>query len=335
LSAAQRQPLVEKLLLVYENEPDAGLHGAAEWLLRKWGQAKRLEVLVEKLQGDDKQLQVRKLNDKRKWYINTEKQTFVIVDAGEFVMGSPESEPDRCTNESQHRRRIGRRFAIATTGVTKEQFGRLQTALPEIAKRNTSQWVKTDDSPQVEMTWYEAAAYCNWLSEKEGIPKEQWCYEPNDKGQYAAGMKAKENHLKLTGYRLPTEAEWEYACRAGTVTSRYYGLTDSLLPQFGWYQANGQNHTERVGSLKPNDLGLFDMLGNTWEWCFDMYSKQADKVAYEDMPTTQSVDDRGRRVLRGGAFAYRPSSVRSAYRGSYQPDARSDSIGFRPARTYP
>ena len=93
------------------------------------------------------------------------------------------------------------------------------------------------------MTWYEAAAYCNWLSEQEGIPKEQWCYEPNKQGKYGAGMKAKDKFWELTGYRLPTEAEWEYACRAGTVTSRYYGLTEALLPQYAWYQANGKNRT--------------------------------------------------------------------------------------------
>ena len=95
LSMAQRQPLIEKLLVIYENQPDAGLHGAAEWLLRKWEQGKRLEAVVEKLKSDDKQLQARKSSDKRQWYVNTQKQTFVIVDAGEFLMGSPESEPGR------------------------------------------------------------------------------------------------------------------------------------------------------------------------------------------------------------------------------------------------
>ena len=99
------------------------------------------------------------------------------------------------------------------------------------------------------------------MSEQEGIVKEQWCYEPNEKGEYGPGMKAKDKYLELSGYRLPTEAEWEYACRAGTVTSRYYGLTDTLLAKYAWYEANGQNRTWPVGSLKPNDFGLFDMHG--------------------------------------------------------------------------
>ncbi len=337
LSAAQRQPLIENLLLVYENEPDAGLHGAEEWLLRKWGQGKRLEAVIEKLHSDEKQLQARKSKDKRQWYVNTQKQTFVTVDAGEFLMGSPKSEPDRIPDESQHRCRIGRRFAIATTEVTKEQFRRFQTARPEIAKEQTDQWVKTDDSPQVQISWYAAAAYCDWLSEREGIPKEQWCYERNKQGKYAAGMKAKDKFWELTGYRLPTEAEWEFACRAGTLASRYYGRTKSLLAQYTWYQSNGQNRTWPIGRLEPNDLGLFDMLGNVWEWCVDVsvdYPQQPDKVV-EDMPTTQPVEAAQRRVLRGGAFSDRPEYVRSAYRGDDQPGDRYYNIGFRPARTFP
>jgi eukaryotic-like serine/threonine-protein kinase len=344
LSLAQRQPLIEKLLMVYENEPDAGLHGAAEWLLRKWGQGERLEAVVEKLKSDDKQLQARKANGERQWYVNTQKQTFVIMHAGEFLMGSPKSEPYRYPEVSQHRRRIGRRFAIATTEVTREQFGRFQTARPEIAKEQIDQWVKTGDSPQVQMTWYEAAAYCDWLSEREGLPKEQWCYERNEQGKYAVGMKAKDKFWELTGYRLPTEAEWEFACRAGTLTSRYYGMTEDLLAQYAWYQSNGQNRTWPIGSLKPNDVGLFDMLGNVWEWCFDLsvdYPRKQtvlklalDKVV-GDVPSVQPVEDTQGRVLRGGAFNSRPENVRSAFRLTTLPVYRSNLIGFRPARTYP
>jgi formylglycine-generating enzyme required for sulfatase activity len=336
LPPAQRQLLIEKLLMVYENEPDAGLHGAAEWLLRKWGQGKRLEAVVEKLKSE-KQWQTRKSTDKRRWYVNSQKQTFVVVDAGEFLMGSPESEPNRFSDEGRHRCRIGRRFAIATTEVTKEQFGRFQTARAEISKEKIGEWVKTGDSPQVRMTWYEAAAYCDWLSEREGIPKEQWCYERNKQGKYAAGMKAKDKFWELKGYRLPTEAEWEYACRAGTVTSRYYGLTAGLLPQCAWYVANGQNRTWPTASLEPNDSGLFDMLGNVWEWCFDLYvdyPQQPDKVV-EDTPSTEPVQATDTRVLRGGAFLNLSSYVRSATRAVVPPDVRNGNFGFRPARTYP
>jgi serine/threonine protein kinase/formylglycine-generating enzyme required for sulfatase activity len=337
LPPAQRQPLIEKLLNVYENEPDSGLHGAAEWLLRKWGQRKRLDAVLDKLKSDEKQLQGRKATDKRQWYINSQKQTFVIVDAGEFLMGAPESEPDRFSPyEVQHRVRIGRRFAISAHEVTKGEFGEFQSKHSEIYRPNISTWAKTHDSPQVVVSWFDAAAYCNWLSEQDHIEQKQWCYEPNKEGKYAAGMKAKEKFWELTGYRLPTEAEWEFACRAGTVTSRYYGLAPGLLPQYAWFLTNGDDHAWPTASVKPNDLGLFDMLGNAYEWCFDELHgnpAQKDKV-FEDMPPTQPVQATGVRVLRGGAFFSRPSDVRSADRIEAQPGARVNYIGFRPARTY-
>ncbi len=342
LSMAQRQPLIEKLLVIFENQPDAGLHGAAEWLLRKWEQGKRLEAVVEKLKSDDKQLQARKSSDKRQWYVNSQEQTFVVVDAGEFLMGSPESEPGRNADEIQHRVHIGRRLAISVHEVTKAQYRTFQQAVKGFDLANNPQLrqiVRTDDSPQTGITWYEAAHYCDWLSEQEKIPKEQWCYDPKG-GAYGPGMKAKEKFWKFTGYRLPTEVEWEFACRGGTVTSRYYGLSERLLPQYAWYLANGENHAWPTATLEPkepNDFGLFDMLGNAMEWCFDRfggYPEQKDKV-FEDNPSTQPVEAAESRVLRGGSFNFQPSIVRSAYRSGDPPDDRLYSIGFRPARTYP
>jgi formylglycine-generating enzyme required for sulfatase activity len=337
LPLAARGPFVENLLLVFANKPDAGLHGAAEWLLRKWGQGKRLDAIVDQLKIDEKQLRTGTSNSNRLWYVNTQKQTFVIMNAGEFLMGSPPSEPGRFLTEFQHHRHLGRRFAISAYEVTKAQFQTFQRAggllsLPD--HRNVAS--RTDDSPQTGVSWYEAAHYCNWLSKQEGIPVDQWCYEPNEHGAYLQGMKPKTRFWELTGYRLPTESEWEYACRAGTVTSRYYGLSESLLPQYAWYDVNLPNRVWPVGSLKPNDAGLFDMQGNGYEWCYDRYAaypEQADKV-FEDTPTTEPVAAGVPRVLRGGSFFNAPAIVRSAYRNDYPPDTGNVNVGFRPARTY-
>ncbi len=173
----------------------------------------------------------------------------VIVEAGEFQMGSPTGEPGHQDYEIQHRRKIGRRFAMASHEVTKAQFAVFQAERPKIDKVNTAAYVKTDDSPQVGMTWYEAAEYCNWLSQKEGLPEDQWCYEPNGEKKYAAGMKAKSKAGELLGYRLPSEGEWEYACRAGAITSRYYGLSEPLLANYAWYQ--GQQQRATLAGGKP------------------------------------------------------------------------------------
>jgi formylglycine-generating enzyme required for sulfatase activity len=229
------------------------------------------------------------------------------------------------------------------------------------------------------VTWYDAAAYCNWLSEQEGIPEDQWCYEPMtdsaisralagslaagimgngppggltalmaarcaraplpsespSKG-YGEGMKLKKNYLQLEGYRLPSEAEWEFACRAGALTSRYHGESESLLGKYAWYTKNSLDRWMLpVGSLKPNDLGLFDMLGNALEWCQEriMYYK-TDLPINDDKEDIRDIGSRQSRVLRGGAFTDRPVNVRSAYRDRGGPAVRVSIIGFRPARTF-
>jgi eukaryotic-like serine/threonine-protein kinase len=338
LSIAQRQPLIEKLAAIYEHEPDAGLHGAAEWLLRKWGQAKRLEEVLDRLKSDEQRLQSQKASDKRRWYVDTQKQTFVIVNAGEFLMGSPASDPNHSALELGHRCRLARRFAISAHEVTKAQSRAFEHTVKGVYLSNhpgLRQVVRTDDSPQTALTWYEAAHYCDWLSEHEKIPRDQWCYDPLG-GVYAAGMKAKPKFWELKGYRLPTDAEWEYACRAGTLTSRYYGFSERLLPQYAWYVANAESRVWPTGTLEPNDLGLFDMFGNAMEWCFDRYADVAQRnQEFEDKPPTEPVKAEDRRVLRGGGIFARPPTVRSDYPLANPPDYRGPDMGFRPVRTYP
>ena len=141
---------------------------------------------------------------------------------------------------------------------------RCQLSASELSKYSPDQ-----EGPWIAPEWYTAAHYFNWLSEQEGLPKDQWCYLPNAAGAYAEGMSIPADVLERTGYRLPTEAEWEYACRAGAVTSRYYGHSIDLLDTYARYPANSKEHAWACGSLFSNDLGLFDMLGNISEWCHD------------------------------------------------------------------
>jgi len=191
------------------------------------------------------------------------------------------------------------------------------------------------NGPIILVDWYKAAAYCNWLSQQEGIPEDQWCYQTDKQGNVTA-LKAK--YLSLTGYRLPTEAEWEYACRAGAVTSRYYGESEELLAKYSWYLQNSQERTWPVGGKKPNDLGLFDMHGNVNTWCQESYKGDypapKDGGAVEDKEDVLSIVSIAVRVSRGGSFINTASAVRSAFRDRYVPSSRNSNVGFRPARTF-
>jgi formylglycine-generating enzyme required for sulfatase activity len=229
-----------------------------------------------------------------------------------------------------------------------------------------------EDGPIILVDWYRAAAYCNWLSQQEGIPEDQWCYETNawkvsqekvsvmlsllaPQPALARAVKArylsfvldqqpqvtalKKGCLGLRGYRLPTEAEMEYACRAGAVTSRYYGETEELLVEYGWYQKNSKERTWLVGGKKPNDLGLFDMHGNVFNWCQDNY--EGDYAVpkggntLEDKGDSLQIVSTHVRVLRGGSFINLAVNVRSALRDRSTPTDRYSYVGFRPATTLP
>jgi formylglycine-generating enzyme required for sulfatase activity len=347
-SLGEGEPLTVKLLQTYREADDPGLHGAVEWLLRRWKEDGRLREIDKQLQGQKAQRieRIRAYLAKRdakapaagpvngaRWYVNGQGQTMVVVPGPvTFLMGSPPTEAGREGGaegkvEMQHQKRISRTFAIATKAVTVAEFQRFR---PE--HEYNKAYANKPNCPMNAVTWYDTAAYCNWLSEREGLEP---VYEPNEKKEYGPGMRVKANYLHLSGYRLPTEAEWEYACRAQAVTSRYYGETEELLGEYAWYTKNSQDRWMLpVGSLKPNDLGLFDMLGNANQWCQDRlvyYTAGDDK---EDIKDMKDINNDGSRVLGGGSFYVQASFVRSAIRYWFVPSDRVDAVGFRPARTF-
>jgi formylglycine-generating enzyme required for sulfatase activity/tetratricopeptide (TPR) repeat protein len=328
LSPGEREPLIGKLLDLYRNDPDGGVHGAAAWTLRQWGQQERL------LAADAELMQLKDRGDRR-WFVNSQGQTFAVIEGPvEFRMGSPLTEPDRHPHESLHRVVIPRRFAIADREITVAQYQRFVQSHPQfgVQRQDLDGSSPDPDGPMIAVTWYGAAAYCNWLSEQEGLPKDQWCYLPNPSGAYDARMSIPADVLKRRGYRLATEAEWEYACRAGTITSRYYGQTTELLGKHAWYFGNSRDHAWAGGRRIPNDLGLFDMLGNVYEWVQDRWG--LSPTLNDNINTSEYLKDRVPRLLRGGTLHDEPAVVRSAGRIWSEPTSRYNNLGFRPARTY-
>jgi formylglycine-generating enzyme required for sulfatase activity len=310
---AQQEALVRQLLALYRDDPDPGMHGAAGWLLRQWGQQ-------EKVGGIDRELATGQVEGQRQWYVNRQRQTLVLVPPGEFetTAGAVQGKPLKV--------RVERRFALAAREVTVAEF-----LLFRKDHNYNREYAPTDDCPVTSVSWYDAAAYCNWLSKEEGIAEEQWCYVPNGRGDYAEGMTVKANALALTGYRMPAEAEWELACRAGSVTTWSMGEAADLLPKYAWYMDNSPRKSRPVGRLRPNDLGLFDLHGNVSEWCQDRYHEFTDM---RDRNIDDKVDYGSERSLRGGAFHEFYLDVRSAVRGGNAPALRDFFNGFRPARTF-
>jgi formylglycine-generating enzyme required for sulfatase activity len=344
LPRSEREALILRLLKQYRDDPDPGLHAAARWLLGQWGSQEALAKIDRELLLRDRATALTgNLTSERHWYVNGEGQTMVVVPGPvDFIMGSPRSETGRFAGpageeERQHRRRISRSFAIASTEVTVKQFLIFR---PEHAYAKFLS--PTPSHPINYVTWYDAAAYCNWLSARDGIPENQWCYLPNAQGKFAAGMRLAPNYLHRTGYRLPTEAEWEYSARAGARTSAYFGEGSELLSRYAWYTKNSQdNEMLRTGSLRPNDLGLFDMLGNAVEWCQDRYAGCYPTPKYglpvedeEDQAELQTGLTR-LRTWRGGAFIDHAFAVRCASRSDPGIDATPNMGGFRVARTCP
>jgi eukaryotic-like serine/threonine-protein kinase len=333
ISSAERDSWTRKLIDLYRNDRDPGIHGAAEWLLRQWRSG-------DQIIGIDKELgklpppaltvdqgAVSPQGNCRQWYVNSQGQTMVIVRGPvEFKMGE---------GASQHRERIGQSFAIATKEVTVEQFQRFLKESPLIQAKNDESYSPEPNCPMNSVSWYAAAAYCNWLSKRDGIAQDQWCYGPNEKGDYAEGMKVMSNPDKRKGYRLPTDSEWEYSCRAGAATEYSFGERWVLLEKYGWYVKNSLNGAQPVGSLKPNDLGLFDLHGNISEWCQDTWVGRQEKgERSSDINLSNSISNKDPRLLRGATFLDRPELLHAAYRYWNAPANRLANSGLRPARTY-
>ena len=227
---------------------------------------------------------------------------FISIPAGSFTMGSPEKEKGRSDHEKQVPVTITRAFELGKTVVTQKQW-------TEVMGTDSWHWQDLketgDNYPAVNISWDDASLFCEYLTSYE-------CE--------AGRLSAKQT------YRLPTEAEWEYACRAGTTTTYSFGDAESSLKKYAWYDKNSRNKLHEVAMKKPNPWGLFDMHGNVREWCEDRYE---DSLSGGNDPKGARGSSR---VIRGGHWCPDASGCRSAKRGGYSPEVRGYRDGFRIVR---
>jgi formylglycine-generating enzyme required for sulfatase activity len=254
--------------------------------------------------------------------VNSIGMELVPIPPGKFLMGSPDEEPGRQVDEGpQHEVIITRPFYMAVHDVTVGQFkafvkdkgyqteaekgdgafriipGRPEEKDPQANWQNPG-FEQADDHPVVCVSWNDAGAFCDWLSAKEGKK-----------------------------YALPTEAQWEYCCRAGSQTRFHFGNDDRELAQYAWYGGHSENRTHPVGGKKPNAWGLFDMNGNVWQWTFDTYA--ADYYGKSPKLDPPGPSTAGNRVFRGGAWNDELSFCRAARRYSAAPSIRTTHLGIR------
>jgi len=224
---------------------------------------------------------------------NSLEMKFIYIQPGIFMMGSPKDEKGRDSNEIHHQVTLTKGFYMQTTQVTQKQWKALKG-------NNPSNFNGCEESPVEQVSWDDVQDFIKKLNSKEGSDK----------------------------YRLPTEAEWEYACRAGSNTIYCFGNDKNRLKEYAWYDKNSDNQTHPVGQLNPNDWGLYDMHGNVWEWCSDWFG---------DYPASPVSEPAGpisgkRRVLRGGSWYENEWYCRSASRKEDFPESRYSNYGFRLVR---
>ena len=255
----------------------------------------------------------------------------VAVDAGTFAMGSPPTEPERANNETQHQVTLTKPFYLSVYEVTQSEFTRVMDFNPSTLKGS-------DRLPVQKVTWFDAVSFCNRLSKLEGIDAAYEMSNVRMDGLHITNAVVRWISCS-SGYRLPTEAEWEFACRAGTSTPFTFGDTvtpeqanfDGLTPYNGGPKGQFRNHPLEVDAFPANAFGLHQMSGNVFEWVWD-YCDQ--------YPTNHQTDPTGpehgtERVRRGGAYPSPAGHMRSAVRHGVPPSFALFHQGFRVARNIP
>jgi len=250
-------------------------------------------------------------------------RNFVYIEPGLFDMGSPTSEPHRSSNETQHWVRLTKGFFLSETEVTQAEYEAVMGTNPS--------YFSGSNRPVERVSWYDAVAYCNARSQTQGLTP-----------AYTINRTSVTWNQSANGYRLPTESEWEYACRAGTSTPFHTGSCldaddeanyDGDNPYSGCSSGVDRRQTTDVKTFGANAWGLYDMHGNVWEWCWDWYGTYPEGTQgspAEDPTGSEAGSDR---VRRGGGWDFSARYCRSAHRNLHSPGYGGSYVGFRLARS--
>ena len=387
----------------YRNDPSSGVHGAAGWLLRKWGQAEIVRAVdktpvsysvdrewftlaitvtptsppnpTEKPADENAAPEAEAITatpadgaasrdegtEKKDESDSTEPAkdeakpepppellsprtfyyTFIVLPCGESMIGSVEDEPERSLEDDHERRHmvnLTRPFALLDREVTFEELIAFSPHHTGMMQRFKAQPSDAGFAPH----WYDSVSFCRWLSQQSGLSESDQSYaDPKllDQAQYPRDPVPHANgaprdwplEWDRRGFRLPTESEWEVACRAGARTAYGYGSDVALLDQFGWFQENSSKHVHPPRELRPTVRGVFDLHGNLYEWTHDWYGSFGEAAEIDPLGARAGFA----RVLRGGSWSHVAASCRTAWRNRLVPSDSSNLHGFRLALSCP
>ncbi len=356
IAESERQPLVDQIADWYRNDPSSAIHGAAGWVLRQWGQ----EETVRKVDSTpvdyspDREwftLAIRIVPGRPESRVDQGREkiaemhettfyfTFIVFPQGDYVIGTPRDDPDRMGIEVQHTVTFARPFAILDREVTfaewlafRPEDSRIMNGIPGYTA------VPTDAA--FGPSWYDAVDFCRWLGTQARLPEDDQAYpdvaslgeqeyprETNPKANWAP--RNWPVYLDRHGFRLPTEAEWESACRAGMRTSYCQGSDVNLLGNYAWFLDNSGKRVHPPKTRRPGLQGLFDMHGNLFEWCHDWKGPYDSGKAADPMgPAEGSI-----RVARSSSWFDAAAVCRSSMRSSGDPAGNDNRGGFRLALT--
>jgi formylglycine-generating enzyme required for sulfatase activity len=335
LPTLDRENLVERLDAWYRTDPSSVIHAACGWLLRNW-------ELADRAYRFDHEPHAADYRADRQWFLEQVGEpvgpgmalTMVVFRPGEFLMGSPPAERDRQTHETQHRVKLTRPFAMADRIVSRALYFRFLregrgAAAAEAYLASLEETTADDKHPATGLSWYDAVSFVRWLTAESGMGESDQCYaDPATLELDAHGHPADRQwpfYPERRGFRLPTEAEWEYACRAGTITAFSFGSDPSVAGDYGWFQGNSSGSLRSSACLRPTGRGLVSMHGNSAEWCYDWLGfipggTGIDPVGSADGPC---------RAIRSGSYLSGVSLSRCASRAGLPPEFAAPYAGVR------